>query len=187
MSVTSAKELLDELLSHSETRKKNGYTQVLWEGEWQWLHRVIAKEKMGADIYEGIEVHHIDGDKKNNHPDNLKVLSKEEHQALHEDQKKLNSNTEQDVRNYISERIKQLQTGSKLSASNISGQKHEVSRSDKLEAILNRMRLSFLESAYDDPDIYDDVCSRCGGTGYLPEYNHVEGGVCFACGGSGRS
>ena len=30
------------------------------------------------------------------------------------------------------------------------------------------------------------VCKRCGGTGYLPEYSRVEGGICFACGGAGK-
>ena len=29
-------------------------------------------------------------------------------------------------------------------------------------------------------------CYACHGTGYRPEYAHVEGGVCFECGGSGR-
>lgn len=29
-------------------------------------------------------------------------------------------------------------------------------------------------------------CHACRGTGYRPEYAHVEGGVCFECGGSGR-
>lgn len=32
-----------------------------------------------------------------------------------------------------------------------------------------------------------DVCSRCGGSGGIPRYQHVEGGVCFACNGTGRS
>ncbi|MFD2247207.1 hypothetical protein [Pontibacter ruber] len=26
-------------------------------------------------------------------------------------------------------------------------------------------------------------CKRCNGVGSLPEYNHVQGGVCFSCGG----
>ena len=30
-------------------------------------------------------------------------------------------------------------------------------------------------------------CPRCGGTGYMPQYNHVEGGVCFRCRGTGFS
>jgi hypothetical protein len=28
-------------------------------------------------------------------------------------------------------------------------------------------------------------CDRCGGSGYLPQYNHVENGICFKCGGEG--
>ena len=31
------------------------------------------------------------------------------------------------------------------------------------------------------------ACSRCEGTGHLPEFSHVEGGRCFACQGSGRA
>ena len=27
-------------------------------------------------------------------------------------------------------------------------------------------------------------CSRCGGTGTMPEYMHVQHGVCFGCNGS---
>ena len=29
------------------------------------------------------------------------------------------------------------------------------------------------------------ICDRCGGSGYLPQYSHVEDGVCFKCGGEG--
>lgn len=28
-------------------------------------------------------------------------------------------------------------------------------------------------------------CDRCDGSGYLPQYNHVQHGVCFKCGGEG--
>ncbi len=27
-------------------------------------------------------------------------------------------------------------------------------------------------------------CYRCHGTGYFPEYNHVEDGICFRCRGA---
>lgn len=30
-----------------------------------------------------------------------------------------------------------------------------------------------------------NVCDRCGGSGYLPQYSHVENGICFKCGGEG--
>lgn len=29
-------------------------------------------------------------------------------------------------------------------------------------------------------------CPRCGGSGYIPMYRHIEGGVCFLCRGNGR-
>ena len=29
------------------------------------------------------------------------------------------------------------------------------------------------------------ACTRCGGTGYFPQYKRVENGVCFRCWGSG--
>lgn len=28
-------------------------------------------------------------------------------------------------------------------------------------------------------------CPKCGGTGWIEEYNHVQAGICFDCGGSG--
>lgn len=30
-----------------------------------------------------------------------------------------------------------------------------------------------------------NVCDRCGGSGYLPQYSHVEDGICFKCNGEG--
>lgn len=30
------------------------------------------------------------------------------------------------------------------------------------------------------------TCPFCNGTGHLPHFNHVQNGVCFACGGSGE-
>lgn len=42
--------------------------------------------------------------------------------------------------------------------------------------------------------VYDDnhstkgvceICDRCGGSGYLPQYSYVQKGICFKCGGEG--
>ena len=30
-----------------------------------------------------------------------------------------------------------------------------------------------------------DVCDKCGGSGYLPQYSYYEYGICFKCGGEG--
>lgn len=35
-------------------------------------------------------------------------------------------------------------------------------------------------------EVFQEVCSKCGGTGQLPEYGHVDNGVCFKCAGSGK-
>jgi len=31
---------------------------------------------------------------------------------------------------------------------------------------------------------HHSTCSRCSGTGHLPQYKHVEGGICFKCRGN---
>ncbi len=28
------------------------------------------------------------------------------------------------------------------------------------------------------------ICDRCNGSGRIPRYNHVEGGICFKCRGN---
>jgi len=42
---------------------------------------------------------------------------------------------------------------------------------------------------YDDQTMKKKVeltcCSKCGGTGYIPEYDYFKNGVCFSCGGQG--
>ena len=52
---------------------KHGY--ILENGELQ--HRIIAK------VSRGQEVHHRDGNKTNNDPDNLLILSKKDHRRIH--------------------------------------------------------------------------------------------------------
>lgn len=32
---------------------------------------------------------------------------------------------------------------------------------------------------------YANICDRCHGSGYIPEYYHVQQGICFKCGGEG--
>lgn len=58
----------------TEYRKRNG----------RHVHRIIAEQKIGRPLKPGEVVHHIDGDKRNNNPDNLLVLpSQMEHARLH--------------------------------------------------------------------------------------------------------
>jgi uncharacterized phage protein len=30
------------------------------------------------------------------------------------------------------------------------------------------------------------ACPRCAGTGYVPQYAHIDGGRCYECGGTGK-
>jgi len=46
-------------------------------------HRFIAMEILGRDLYENEVVHHIDGNKRNNSPENLMVMSRSEHAKIH--------------------------------------------------------------------------------------------------------
>lgn len=32
-----------------------------------------------------------------------------------------------------------------------------------------------------------NVCPKCGGTGYIRQYSHVSGGICFHCNGTGKN
>ena len=49
-------------------------------------HRVVAEQKIGRKLLPGEVVHHIDNNKRNNHPDNLMVFpSQREHMLWHKE------------------------------------------------------------------------------------------------------
>ena len=51
-------------------------------------------------------------------------------------------------------------------------------------------RLVWVDDQPDAPDeevAYTETCGRCGGDGRIRHYAHVDGGVCFECGGSPRT
>ena len=71
--------------SSLRTRSHNGYAQYYSRsGGWNFTHRRVAEKKMGGKIRRGYEVHHKDGNKRNNSPSNLTVLHKSVHRAIHE-------------------------------------------------------------------------------------------------------
>jgi len=51
------------------------------EYEWRPLHRVVAQHYVN-NLYNKV-VHHKDFNKLNNHPDNLQIMSEQEHKSLH--------------------------------------------------------------------------------------------------------
>ncbi len=61
----------------------NGYKVISRKGRTNLLeHRVVAAEKIGRALLPGEVVHHIDGNRLNNHPDNLVVMTKHEHDNI---------------------------------------------------------------------------------------------------------
>jgi hypothetical protein len=50
---------------------------------WVYEHRLVAESFLNRRLYDGEEVHHLDENKKNNHPENLLVLTQSQHAKLH--------------------------------------------------------------------------------------------------------
>ncbi|KYG11427.1 hypothetical protein BE21_57595 [Sorangium cellulosum] len=48
-----------------------------------YRHRLVAEMLLGRPLRRGEDVHHIDGDRLNNDPRNLEVLTRAEHRAEH--------------------------------------------------------------------------------------------------------
>jgi hypothetical protein len=70
--------------------KKNGYWCVYkkWHprafGRWEiYLHILVAEQKLGRHLLDNEVVHHIDGNRLNNEPDNLLVCTRSEHAKIH--------------------------------------------------------------------------------------------------------
>lgn len=60
----------------SSMRSKN------WEG-YVYEHRMVAEEHYGVALDRSMVVHHVDGNKLNNDPSNLRIMTRSEHAILH--------------------------------------------------------------------------------------------------------
>ncbi len=49
-------------------------------------HRIVAEQLLGRPLVKGEIVHHRDGNKHNNDPSNLEVMTQSEHMKLHWDE-----------------------------------------------------------------------------------------------------
>jgi hypothetical protein len=46
-------------------------------------HRLVAERKLGRYLYKHEQIHHLNGNKQDNRPENIIVLTNSEHQKLH--------------------------------------------------------------------------------------------------------
>lgn len=63
----------------------DGYIRISAPGYDEFLHRVLMEQKLGRKLTSDEIVHHIDGNKMNNHPDNLTIESRSSHMKEHYD------------------------------------------------------------------------------------------------------
>jgi len=61
----------------------NGYLFTRVKGKPCQVHRIIAEKKIGRPLQDNEVVHHINGNKKDNRPENLEVMTRSEHIQLH--------------------------------------------------------------------------------------------------------
>jgi hypothetical protein len=81
MNEPGGQSLENRLKRHELLRTPGGKTYKKYLGRHE--HRVVAEEMLGRSLRPDEVVHHIDGDKTNNSPSNLAVMTRKEHAALH--------------------------------------------------------------------------------------------------------
>lgn len=68
---------------NTESKRKRGSGKGYTKIDGRHKHRVVAEEMLGRPLAPGEIVHHKDGDKRNNEPDNLEVMTQSEHIREH--------------------------------------------------------------------------------------------------------
>lgn len=72
-------------MSRLRTRMMQGYFQF-WDPSqkrWVFVHRRVAEKRHGGPLPAGSVVHHVNGNKRDNRPQNLRVLPHAAHRAQH--------------------------------------------------------------------------------------------------------
>ena len=79
ISISTAKKRGDVLRGRGEGL---GYVKINGRHE----HRIVAEKKIGRNLKSNEVVHHINGNKQDNHPDNLVVLTRSQHIKEHHEE-----------------------------------------------------------------------------------------------------
>lgn len=70
----------------SEMSPRTRYRLTKRNGVRKALHRLVAEEMIGRELRPGEQVHHKNGNKLDNRPENLEVLASKDHQLIHHPQ-----------------------------------------------------------------------------------------------------
>lgn len=70
--------------NNGEYNHPHGYLSILQsDGTYKLEHRIVMEEYLGRQLSSDEIIHHIDGDKRNNNIDNLQIVTRAEHIAIH--------------------------------------------------------------------------------------------------------
>lgn len=82
--ISASKLKAAEATAKGVSLKPNGYLEYTrGEHKGKLVHRVVAEIHYGVSLTRSHHVHHVDGDKTNNAPENLQVMTASEHMAHH--------------------------------------------------------------------------------------------------------
>ena len=81
--VGSGRDLLKPSDTNGVSRSKGYVTLADGGNRKKFQHRQVLEERLGRPLREDELVHHIDGDRSNNSPENLRVMTWREHGYLH--------------------------------------------------------------------------------------------------------